>query len=362
MEMVYEVYNGSLYYWDDIRIAQANYNVFPPFSHKEIIPLHFTSPNGATLIFTEALANFTEDWTQVGEEIVWPVPINQTITKSTEMMQVANSTMWSIGYVLLPYYIDFMSDSQNSNYSSVNSISLCTQYDQSSYAPTCDNVIVLDFNLSVSSFYNVSFDSQNQAILPPTNFTCDDCWPFNGFTYFYLNTTYYYPSGCSLLVENLELFLTWIFTNGSALDNANDKGYVLLQSPIYSASSTLIDSLNCVVVERSSLPFAILSIFLLGVLFLIILLLRIYCIKNRKPKLPLVNIVNDNNEVDYENSPLLQKAKIGEDELIFEEQIGCGSFGEVYLFFPYYFSSIAHFFNFLFKGLQRSMERNKSSY
>ena len=358
-DMLLQAYNGSLIYWDDIRIAQANYNIFPPLPHKTIIPLHFTAANGATLIFTSTLANFSSTWTQVGEEISWPLPINQTITKSSDMMLVASATPFSIGYVLYPYYLSYEAVPENQN-ATVDIISLCTQYNTSTEAPTCDNSIVYYYNLSLEAFANVTISANNVAEFPAINFTCSECWPFNGFTYYYVNTTYYYSSGCSLLLDNFQLFLDWIYTDEYALSSASLTGYVLLQS-FSSDLSPIIDSMDCISYVQSPIPYALSGVLILAVILTFICIGRVGCIVNKKEKTESLISINgsDLDISQYESSPLLQKAKIGEDELIMEEQIGSGSFGEVFFNFSINKSNILKQIQI---GVQWKMERNESGH
>ncbi|MGH7708852.1 MAG: phosphate ABC transporter substrate-binding protein PstS [Vulcanimicrobiaceae bacterium] len=97
------IYDGSIRFWDDPKIASINKAVESKLPHKDIIPIHRTDGSGDTFIFTQYLTFSTPSWKGgpgYGTTISWPaVPNAVGATGNPGMVQACKGTPYSIAYI-----------------------------------------------------------------------------------------------------------------------------------------------------------------------------------------------------------------------------------------------------------------------
>ena len=251
----------------------------------------------------------------------WPIEngVVSSISSSLEMLLSVNATKWSIGYVAYP---DILSrDIQGYEREPPPMANLCTL----STNTLCLHNLTLTQEISLNSFVNVTLNTTtNQVIFPVVNLSDHpNYWPFSGYSYYLINSTYYFPSGCSLFLENFQSYFEWVENSSTALSQANLFGYYLNQT-FFSQLNT--KPLSCYYLIRSSTPYSF-----VGVLLLIVILMSIFGVRYLLVHRGKLNHLKTFEEVNVklEVSPLLWKAKIDSEDVILHDQIGSGSFGEV---------------------------------
>ena len=253
------------------------------------------------------------------------------ILDDSDMIEAVALTEYSIGYTLYATWLMFNKDS-----ASVSSIALCTQYNYS-LSPSCQNSIVLDDKLQAASLSNFTFSPTGAAIYPTLNFTCDDCWLFSGFTYWYTLREYPYSTGCDLLLANIKNYLTWYYTNTTSLNQISNDGYYINQTQQWSVAQTSFSVLSCTEHSSGKINPVVLICWAFFAFLCIVTITGFvarvawsyYNDKKMQKKLLIPFTIQNGSNGNLEISPLLHSAQISADDLHLGVQIGTGSFGEV---------------------------------
>jgi phosphate transport system substrate-binding protein len=98
------IYLGSITKWNDPEIAKPNPDVsLPPH---DILVVHRQDGSGTTYVWTDYLANVSEDWSQrVGTGIAVPWPVGIAARGNEGVAQMVAQTPYAIGYSELTYAV-----------------------------------------------------------------------------------------------------------------------------------------------------------------------------------------------------------------------------------------------------------------
>lgn len=244
------------------------------------------------------------------------------------MLETVVQTPYSLGYVLYPSALTFQ-DTLRSNLSLFN---MCTQISND----TCVNSIALTVGLQQKSVSSFTIQSNGVASPPPYNWTCTNCWFFNGFTYWYTEELYTFQSGCETFINNLQTLLNWVYTNNLALSESNDAHFVLLQGTTLSILQSNINLLSCSEGNSKALnrSFILAWVFVGIILFIFLIIigirLGIGIFRKHKRLRHSPVAISLQSGAPLEITPLLMSSQIDRKDIVLSTQIGTGSFGEVY--------------------------------
>ena len=101
------IYMGSVRYWDDASIKNANAALASKLPHKEIVPIHRADGSGDTFLFTGYLSASDSAWKAgpgQSTTISWPAnPRAVGATGNPGMLQTAKNTAYSVAYIGISY-------------------------------------------------------------------------------------------------------------------------------------------------------------------------------------------------------------------------------------------------------------------
>ena len=101
------IYNGTITYWDDQNIKNANPGAASLLPHDLIVPIHRSDGSGDTFIFTSYLSDTSNSWSKnvgYGTAVSWPsVPTAQGANGNGGMVTASGQTEYSIAYIGVSY-------------------------------------------------------------------------------------------------------------------------------------------------------------------------------------------------------------------------------------------------------------------
>jgi phosphate transport system substrate-binding protein len=105
-EVLAEIYLGKITQWDDPKIKKINPKIEKKLPATKIVVVHRAEPSGTTFIWTDFLANTSEEWRKaIGKKgaikIEWPLGLGKS--GNPEMAAHVNKSPGAIGYVELIY-------------------------------------------------------------------------------------------------------------------------------------------------------------------------------------------------------------------------------------------------------------------
>ena len=247
------------------------------------------------------------------------------------MLESVLQTPNSVGYVSFPTLESFNAHVFTSNFTQ---LAICTVIEDHK----CANSVILDEALQYASLNAFVVQENGAAMAPPFNWTCEDCWFFNGFTYWYTEEQYS-ESGCNSFISDLFELFNWIYTNPTAMDEAQAAHFVLLQGETWNILQSNFNKISCAKSVSSALDHAFfiawLVVMIIFLIFTIVICIRLLWGVNKKYQRIRSNPVTFSlqSEGPMEVTPLLMKAQIDCNDIILSDQIGTGSFGEVCFLF-----------------------------
>lgn len=250
----------------------------------------------------------------------------------------------SFGYVILPTLESFSRTVYNTTFSQ---FSLCTVINQSN--GSCLNSIELDYELQTNSLADFSIQSNGAALPPSYDWSCTNCWFFSGFTYWYTEEVYSFPSGCGDFISNLNDVLNWIYTDPTALAQSRDAHYYLPQGSTNSILQSNLERITCMDSPSSIIGVAVIYSWIVTVSIILIFSLFICCRLTygvrKKYKRIKENPITFSLQAEgpLEITPLLMTAQIDRKDIELTTQIGTGSFGEVRKLLPLSISSFVFY-------------------
>ena len=101
------MYDGTIVYWDDTRIAALNRGAKLP--HAPIVPIHREDSSGDTFLFTQYLSATSASWKRTrgfGTHIEWPaVSKALAAAKNAGVLQACEDVPYSIAYVGVSFLV-----------------------------------------------------------------------------------------------------------------------------------------------------------------------------------------------------------------------------------------------------------------
>ncbi|MDG7005843.1 MAG: phosphate ABC transporter substrate-binding protein PstS [Nitrososphaerota archaeon] len=170
-----QIYNGTITYWNDPQIVAVNPGVASLLPHDTIIPLHRSDGSGDTFIFTTYLSDTNTWWNKnVGfaTSVSWPsLPSGQAALGNGGMVQAASQTEYSIAYIGISYlqnavkaglgyaYLqnragNFVDITQANIQSAVNAMTSSTPPDETLslvYAPGTNSYPIINYEYAIVS-------------------------------------------------------------------------------------------------------------------------------------------------------------------------------------------------------------------
>jgi phosphate transport system substrate-binding protein len=197
-EVLGGIFNGTLRFWDDAHIRQANPGVALP--HRGIIVAHRSDGSGTTYIFTDYLSSASPMWRRTvgtGKSVSWPVGLGGRGNEG--VAGLVKQTPGAIGYVELAY--------ANQNHLPVAAI-----------RNRAGNFVMPTIESTTAAAAGVSLPANTDLRISIVNGPGADAYPISSFTWLIVYTRMADRAKAGAIVN----FLGWALHDGQQYTRALD--------------------------------------------------------------------------------------------------------------------------------------------